>query len=100
MAKRATATRSPAKKTSQATLVSFRGISKTYDNGINALDRVDFEIRAGEFLSLLGASGSGKTTLLRLFAGLDQPSSGQVQWRGGHRPRETGFVFQEPALMP
>ncbi len=100
MAKRATAKRMPAKKTSQASLVAARRISKIFDNGVQALDRVSFEIREGEFLSLLGASGCGKTTLLRILAGLDRPSTGQVAWHGGTRPRDTGFVFQEPALMP
>jgi NitT/TauT family transport system ATP-binding protein len=100
MAKRATAKQTPAKKTSQASLVAARGISKVFENGVQALDRISFEIRDGEFLSLLGASGCGKTTLLRILAGLESPSSGQVAWHGGARPRDTGFVFQDPALMP
>lgn len=100
MTKRAAAKRTGTKGASQASLVTLRRISKTFDNGVQALDAIDFEIREGEFLSLLGASGSGKTTLLRILAGLEQPSAGQIQWRGGARPRETGFVFQEPALMP
>jgi len=100
MARSPTAKRTTAKKHSQATLVTLRGISKTFDNGIQALDGLNFEIREGEFLSLLGASGGGKTTLLRILAGLEQSSAGEIQWRGGVRPRETGFVFQEPALMP
>jgi NitT/TauT family transport system ATP-binding protein len=100
MAKRAAAKRTNAKPASQPALVTLRGISKTFENGIQALDAVNFEIREGEFLSVLGASGSGKTTLLRVLAGLEQPSTGEIKWRTGTRPRETGFVFQEPALMP
>ncbi len=100
MTKRPAAKRTGAKGASQGSLVTLRRISKTFDNGIQALDDIDFEIREGEFLSLLGASGSGKTTLLRILAGLESPTGGQVQWRGGARPHETGFVFQEPALMP
>lgn len=100
MAKRATAARGPAKQRSPAILVALNGIAKTFDNGIQALDRLDCEIREGEFLSVLGASGSGKTTFLRLLAGLERPSAGQIRWRNGARPRETGYVFQEPALMP
>lgn len=84
----------------QAPLAALRDISKTYDNGTAALRGVDLVLRDGEFLSLLGASGCGKTTLLRLIAGILPPSDGKIVWRGEARPRETGFVFQEAALMP
>jgi NitT/TauT family transport system ATP-binding protein len=83
-----------------APLAELRNIGKTFDSGITALHDVSFSIRRGEFLSLLGASGCGKTSLLRIVAGLLTPDKGSVKWTGGNRPRETGFVFQEPALMP
>lgn len=83
-----------------APLATLRGVGKTFDNGVAALSSVNAEIRSGEFLSILGASGCGKTTLLRLIAGLIAPSAGRIEWRGGVRPRDIGFVFQEPALMP
>jgi NitT/TauT family transport system ATP-binding protein len=83
-----------------AALAGLSGIGKTYDSGVTALDGVGFEIRQGEFLSLLGASGCGKTSLLRIIAGLLSPDRGEIRWNGGRRPKETGFVFQEPALMP
>ncbi|HTA11180.1 MAG TPA: ABC transporter ATP-binding protein, partial [Streptosporangiaceae bacterium] len=50
----------------------------------------------GEFVCIIGASGCGKSTLLNLVAGLDQPTSGQVDTSG----RKVGLMFQEPALFP
>jgi NitT/TauT family transport system ATP-binding protein len=91
--------RSP-KRAESASLAELRGIGKTFESGVTALRDVSFSIKRGEFLSLLGASGCGKTSLLRIIAGLLAPDSGNVSWRDGKRPRETGFVFQEPALMP
>ncbi|MCW6511634.1 ABC transporter ATP-binding protein [Lichenifustis flavocetrariae] len=79
-------------------LVSLRSVSKTFPNGTVALSRLDLDVRAGEFLSLIGPSGCGKSTALRMLAGLTEPSSGEIAWHGT-RP-EIGFVFQEPTLMP
>jgi NitT/TauT family transport system ATP-binding protein len=83
-----------------APLTELHGIGKTFDSGVIALRDISFSIRRGEFLSLLGASGCGKTSLLRIVAGLLAPDTGDIAWQEGNRPRETGFVFQEPALMP
>ncbi len=88
------------KRSPSASLAELHGVSKTFENGVTALRDVSFTIRSGEFLSLLGASGCGKTSLLRILAGLLSPDTGKVSWKQGGRPRETGFVFQEPALMP
>ncbi len=84
--------------------VSLRGVTKVYDNGVNALGPLDLDVRKGEFVSLLGPSGCGKSTALRLIAGLNAPTSGSVRVsrradrsRAGH---SIGFVFQEPTLMP
>src|SRR5438552_11587846 len=61
------------------------GLHKVYRMGevdVRALDGVDFELRSGELLVLLGASGSGKSTLLNILGGLDVASSGHVSFEG------------------
>jgi len=83
----------------RAPLVTLDRVGKTFDNGVAALAGLDLAVREGELLSLLGPSGCGKSTALRLIAGLAEPTAGAVRWRDGARP-ETGFVFQEPTLMP
>jgi NitT/TauT family transport system ATP-binding protein len=89
-----------------APVVRLSGIAKRFSGGVAALDRIDLEIRRGEFLSLLGPSGCGKTTLLRIIAGLSQPSSGERHLalapaeRGLRAAGRIGFVFQDPTLMP
>ena len=73
---------------------------------VTAVDRIDLEIPAGEFFSLLGPSGCGKTTTLRLIAGFEQPTEGQILLDGTdvaytppHR-RSVNTVFQNYALFP
>jgi putative spermidine/putrescine transport system ATP-binding protein len=80
-------------------------LRKTYGQVV-ALAGADFELREGEFLTLLGPSGSGKTTLLMMVAGLIQPDSGEI-WIDGrlatYAPpfrRDVGMVFQNYALFP
>ncbi|UOM35837.1 ABC transporter ATP-binding protein [Acuticoccus sp. I52.16.1] len=75
-------------------------MTKTFESGTRALAGVDLDVGRGEFLSLLGPSGCGKSTVLRLVAGLDKPSGGSITWADRRRPRDVGFVFQEPTLMP
>ncbi|HEX5212377.1 MAG TPA: ABC transporter ATP-binding protein [Pseudolabrys sp.] len=81
-----------------STIVSLRDVGKTFDSGTVALGGLTFDVRAGEFVSLLGPSGCGKSTALRIIAGLSAPSAGRVDWPGG--AGQIGFVFQEPTLMP
>jgi NitT/TauT family transport system ATP-binding protein len=84
-----------------STVVSLRGVGKTFGSGTVALDSLDLDVGAGEFLSLLGPSGCGKSTALRIIAGLSEPTRGTVIWPGGDRAKGgIGFVFQEPTLMP
>jgi len=84
----------------------LRGIGKRFRSGLAALEAIDLDLGAGEFLSILGPSGCGKTTLLRIIAGLAEPSEGERRLSlsadgGGHFPSGgVGFVFQDPTLMP
>jgi len=88
-----------------AAAVEIVGVRKQFGQ-VTALERVDFEVRAGEFVSLLGASGCGKSTLLRIIAGFEAPSDGAVHIYGEdvtHQPperRPTNLVFQRGALFP
>jgi len=95
----------PAFKPKIATsLLALHGVSKAFPNGTLALSNLDFDIRAGEFLSLLGPSGCGKSTALRIIACLSLPSQGSVEWlahaMAADQTSRIGFVFQEPTLMP
>ncbi len=81
-----------------APVVPLRGVRKVFKSGTVALERLDLEVRDGEFLSLLGPSGCGKSTVLRLIAGLTSVSEGEIVWRDGQP--SLGFVFQDPTLAP
>jgi spermidine/putrescine transport system ATP-binding protein len=86
-------------------LVRLAGASKRF-GAVVALDGVDLDIAAGEFLTLLGPSGCGKTTSLRVIAGFETPSEGRVLLDGRDvtalRPydRPVNTVFQDYALFP
>ena len=82
-------------------------VSKTYRTpdhiGRLVLGQVDFTLREGEIVAILGKSGSGKSTFLRILAGLLSPSDGRVEYRG--QPvigpvRGIAMVFQSFALFP
>jgi NitT/TauT family transport system ATP-binding protein len=79
--------------------VQLAGVSKVFGRGaqaVPALDQVSLTVRPGEFICLIGASGCGKSTLLSLVAGLDSPTSGQIDTAG----LKVSLMFQEPALFP
>jgi NitT/TauT family transport system ATP-binding protein len=89
----------------RATSIRVAGVGHRYSAGrrpVVAIDHVDLEVAAGEFVAILGPSGCGKSTLLRLVAGLLEPSSGHVEI-GGRRVEQPytdlGFVFQDPTLL-
>jgi putative spermidine/putrescine transport system ATP-binding protein len=88
-----------------ATAVRVIGLRKTY-GAVVALERLDLEVRTGEFFTLLGPSGSGKTTTLRLIGGFEQPDSGAIELGGRDVTRDPPYrrdvntVFQDYALFP
>jgi NitT/TauT family transport system ATP-binding protein len=88
--------------------IRFERVSLTFGNigrrsALKVLDRVNFDVDAGEFLSIIGPSGCGKSTLLSLVAGYIKPSDGRILVRG--KPvlgpgSDRVMVFQSPALFP
>jgi sulfonate transport system ATP-binding protein len=84
-------------------MLTIANVTKRFDTGTVALERVDLRVEPGEIVAIVGTTGCGKSTLLRLIGGLERPSAGRILIDGreveGPRP-ETGFVFQEPRLMP
>ena len=58
--------------------ISINNLSKAYDNGFEALKKINLEIKKGEIIALLGPNGAGKTTLISIICGIVTPSSGKV----------------------
>jgi lipoprotein-releasing system ATP-binding protein len=96
-------------------ILSAQQLGKTYVSGklsTPVLTAVDFALKAGEIVAIVGASGSGKSTLLHCLGALDTPSSGAVsllgnnpfelseQARGDLRNQHLGFVYQFHHLLP
>ncbi|MBX7221051.1 MAG: ABC transporter ATP-binding protein [Blastocatellia bacterium] len=105
----------PNRSVNDAPLVSLRQVGKNYATPagrFTALQNIDLDIQAGEFVALVGKSGSGKSTLLNLMSGIDRPSQGEVRVGGAelHQMSETGLarwrglhvgvVFQFFQLLP
>src|SRR5579884_2962986 len=97
-------------KTPFAAMISLRGVSLVYPNGVRALDGIDLEIGKGDFVFLVGHSGTGKSSLLRLLYREMVPSSGEItvdgirvdRLRHGRVPmlrRHLGVVFQDFKLL-
>lgn len=96
-------------------LINAIGIGKKFDIGpttLSVLGKIDFSVKKGEFVAVMGPSGSGKSTLLHILGCLDRPSSGSYHF-GGHdvlratdrqlsrlRAETIGFVFQTFNLIP
>ena len=84
-------------------LISLRNVGKSFKDGrVRALEDISFDVRPGEFISLVGPSGCGKTTLLRLINGLIPVDEGSVQVMGA-APQpgpDLAMVFQSARLLP
>ena len=75
----------------------------TAQGPMRVLDRVSFDIRQGEFVSIIGPSGCGKTTMMNIVAGFLQPTTGSVTLDGapiGGPGPERGVIFQEYGVFP
>lgn len=91
-------------------LIRMKDVSKVYDAGVLALDRVNLEIRKGEFVFVVGPSGAGKSTLIKLLYRQEVPTEGQVVVAGNdlgtmrrreipYFRRKIGVVFQDFKLL-
>ncbi len=97
---------------SEDPIVSIRGLAKEFEEGrLRALDGVDLDVAAGEFVAIVGPSGCGKSTLLHLIAALDRPTAGTIMVAGHnlvtarislneYRSHDVGIVFQLDNLLP
>jgi putative ABC transport system ATP-binding protein len=92
-------------------LIEVRDVQRSFDEGrVQALRGVDFTIQEGEFVAIVGPSGSGKSSLLQILGALDEPSEGDLAFRGKSlmeihdlsrfRAENIGFVFQSFHLIP
>mgnify|MGYP002797144414 FL=1 len=91
---------------------NLRKIYRMGENNVYALNGVDFTVKEGEFVAIVGASGSGKSTLLNLLGAMDSPTEGEIFVRGIplaqmsqneqtiFRRRNIGFIFQDFKLLP
>jgi len=86
-------------------VIEFKGVSKVYDNGVRALNKVSVKIEEGEFVAIIGLSGAGKSTLLRLINKLIESTEGEVIFDGEsvtkakgkeliNIRRQIGMIFQ------
>lgn len=96
-------------------VLSCTGLCKTYQQGkyaVEILQNIDFQVKKGERVAIVGASGSGKSTFLHLLGGLDEPTAGSVSMNGqvlselngaacdALRNKTLGFVYQFHHLLP
>lgn len=96
-------------------ILRTENLTKTYgkdETRVTAVDNVNFSVKEGEFVAIVGASGSGKSTLLHLLGGVDRPTSGKVFVNGKDiykmssdalaifRRRQIGIIYQFYNLIP
>jgi NitT/TauT family transport system ATP-binding protein len=78
----------------------LRKVFEGTDRAVVALDGVSFEASGHTFVSIVGPSGCGKSTLLNVLAGVETPTSGEVEIAQDGRRARVGYVFQSPRLLP
>ena len=95
-------------------MIEVKNLTKTFHapgGDVNALDNINFKVKTGQFVSIIGKSGSGKSTLLAQLGALDQPSGGEIlvdnqditrlsgHKQTAYRSQKIGFVFQQYNLI-
>ncbi|KQM80950.1 ABC transporter ATP-binding protein [Agromyces sp. Leaf222] len=98
----------PSAPAAGVTAVEVKAVDKVFETRggqVHALEGIDLEVAAGEFVSLIGPSGCGKSTLMRLIADLDAPSAGAITVFGktpaqARLDQEYGIAFQQAGLLP
>src|SRR3989344_9158689 len=92
-------------------MIKFENVTKIYQPNEVILDNVSFDVKEGEFVSIVGKSGAGKTTLIRLILGLEKPTSGSIFFNGKNinemdsnelqnTRRKIGAIYQDYKLLP
>ncbi|NMC51132.1 cell division ATP-binding protein FtsE [Candidatus Kuenenbacteria bacterium] len=92
-------------------MIELRNVSKTYNNGTEAVKNVTLHIKPGEFVSLVGRSGTGKTTIVKMLVAEERPTAGKIILGGWDITRikasdipllrrQIGVVFQDFKLLP
>jgi cell division transport system ATP-binding protein len=92
-------------------MIKFNNVTKIYQPGTIVLQNISFEIKEGEFISIVGKSGAGKTTLVHLILGLEAPNYGEVHFEGVNLNdadpskiqeirRRIGVIHQDYKLLP
>lgn len=92
-------------------MISFQNVTKIYPSGTVVLHDVSFEVKEGEFVSIVGKSGAGKTTLIKMILGLEKPTYGDIFFNGENVSkadqkllqqirRKIGAIYQDYRLLP
>ena len=82
------------------TILSIRGLRKTYGTGVDALKSVDLDIQRGEIFALLGPNGAGKTTLINIVCGIVTPTEGEVLVDGRNWQSDYRYARERIGLVP
>jgi ABC-2 type transport system ATP-binding protein len=85
---------------SDDTILSIRGLRKTYGTGVDALKSVDLDIKRGEIFALLGPNGAGKTTLINIVCGIVTPTAGEVLVDGRNWHSDFRYARERIGLVP
>lgn len=92
-------------------MIKFNNVTKIYSDNTVVLQDINFEVKQGEFVSIVGKSGAGKTTLIKMILGIEEPTEGEVYFLGRNMRdlsdaemqnirRKTGSVYQDYKLLP